>query len=184
MALQTKAASTRCRRSSFRVPSASWNFYDDANGSGDARYTGTFGAVTVGVIADIDANEASLSLGYTAGNLALSLNTDTYSEQNISVAYTMGAIVLSAGTNQDSESTVGVAYANNGMSVSATYNTSDESIDLAAGYSANGLSVNADTNTVSNAWTVTAGYDLGGGLAVTAGTNYTQDMMIGATMSF
>ena len=77
-----------------------------------------------------------------------------------------------------------MAYDANGMSASAQFNTSDESVDLAAGYSANGLSVNADTNTVSNAWTVTASYDLGGGLSVEAGTNYTQDMMLGAKMAF
>ena len=161
-----------------------FDFYDDTNGSGDARYTGTFGPVTVGLIADVDTNNASLSLGYTAGNIAVSVNADTYDLQNISATYTMGTIAITAATDESDNSSLKVAYSNNGISASAQYNTSDESVDIAAGYSANGLSLNADTNTVSNAWTVTAGYDLGGGLSLEAGTNYTQDMMIGAKMAF
>lgn len=163
-----------------------FDFYDDATGSGDARYTGTFGPVTVGLVADIDSNTASVSLGYSAGNLSVSANADNSAleQSNIEATYTMGTIAITAATNQDSDSSLKVAYSNNGISASAQYNTSDESIDIAGGYSANGLSVNADTNTVSNAWTVTVGYDLGGGLAIEAGTNYTQDMMIGATMAF
>ena len=177
-----------------------YDFYDDTNGDGDVEYTGTFGAVSVGLIADVDNNVASVKLGYTAGNLALSLNADNAvntdpldlvadgtneAQSNIEATYTMGTIAITAATNQDAESSLKVAFTGaNGMSASAQYNTSDESIDVAAGYSANGLTVNADTNTVSNNWTVTASYDLGGGLSVEAGTNYSEDMMIGAAMSF
>jgi outer membrane protein OmpU len=162
-----------------------FDFFDDTNGGGDAKYTGTFGAVAVGLVADVDSNNASLSLGYSAGNLALSANVDTYDLSNVSATYTMGTIAITAATDESSNSSIKLAYTGaNGMSGSAQYNTSDESIDIAAGYSANGLSVNADTNTVSNAWTVTGSYDLGGGLTVEVGTNYTQDMMIGAAMAF
>ena len=57
------------------------------------------------------------------------------------------------------------------------------------GYTANGLSVAASVDNVTGVngddphWTVTASYDLGGGLTVEAGTNYTQDVMVGATMA-
>lgn len=168
----------------------SFDFYDDTNGSGDARYSGTFGAVTVGLVADVDTNNASLSVGYTAGALALSANADTYDLSNISATYTMGTIAVTAATDESSNASLKVAYSNNGISASAKYNTDGgattpaPSIDIAAGYSANGLSVNADTNTESNHWTVTVGYDLGGGLALEAGTNYTSDIMVGATMAF
>lgn len=163
------------------------DFFDDATGGGDAKYTGTFGAISVGLVADVDNNTASVSLGYTAGNLALSLNADNSAieQSNIEATYTMGTIAITAATNQDSESSLKLAYTGaNGMSGSAKYNTVDESIDIEAGYSANGLSIAADTNTVSNAWTVTGSYDLGGGLTVEVGTNYTEDMMVGAAMSF
>jgi len=162
-----------------------FDFYDDTHGGGDARWSATFGAATVGVTADIDTNNASASVGYTAGALALSANVDTYELWNVSATYTMGAIAVTAATDEASNSSLKVAYTGaNGISGSAQYNTSDESIDLSATYAANGLSVTAGTNTVSNHWTVSGSYDLGGGLAVVAGTNYTEDMMVGATMSF
>ena len=161
-----------------------YDFYDDTNGGGDVEYTGTFGAVSVGLIADVDTNEASAKIGFTSGALAINANSDTYGLSNIDVTYTMGSIAVTAATDESQNSSLKLAYDANGMSASAQFNTSDDSVDLAAGYSANGLSVNADTNTVSNAWTVTASYDLGGGLSVEAGTNYTQDMMLGAKMAF
>ena len=161
-----------------------YDFYDDTNAGGDMEYTGTFGAVSVGLIADVDTNEASAKIGFTSGALAINANSDTYGLSNIDVTYTMGSIAITAATDESQNSSLKVAYDANGMSASAQYNTSDKSVDLAAGYSANGISVNADTNTVSNAWTVTASYDLGGGLSVEAGTNYTQDMMLGAKMAF
>ena len=161
-----------------------YDFYDDTNAGGDMEYTGTFGAVSVGLIADVDTNEASAKIGFTSGALAINANSDTYGLSNIDVTYTMGSIAITAATDESQNSSIKVAYDANGMSASAKFNTSDDLVDLAAGYSANGLSVNADTNTVSNAWTVTASYDLGGGLSVEAGTNYTQDMMLGAKMAF
>ena len=161
-----------------------YDFYDDTNAGGDMEYTGTFGAVSVGLIADVDLNEASAKIGFTSGALAINANSDTYGLSNIDVTYTMGSIAVTAATDESQNSSLKLAYDANGMSASAQFNTSDDSVDLAAGYSANGISVNADTNTVSNAWTVTASYDLGGGLSVEAGTNYTQDMMLGAKMAF
>jgi outer membrane protein OmpU len=179
-----------------------FDFFDDAHANGDVKYTGTFGAINAGLVANIDNNTASVSLGYTAGNLALSLNADNAvnddatdaiadgtdeAQTNISATYTMGTIAITASSaiNEDDDSALKVAYTGaNGMSASAQYNTSDESIDLAGGYSANGLSVDAEFNTESENWTVTGSYDLGGGLTVEAGTNYTEDMMIGAAMSF
>lgn len=161
-----------------------YDFYDDTNAGGDVEWTATFGAASVGVIADVDNNEASAKVGYTAGNLALSANMDTYDLWNVEATYTMGAIAVTAATDESENSSVKVAYTAGAISASAQYNTSDESVDVTAGYTANGLAVNAEFNTVSENWTVTGSYDLGGGLVVEAGTNYTEDMMIGAKMSF
>lgn len=161
-----------------------FDFYDDATGGGDAEYTGTFGSVSVGVIADVDSGEMSGKIGFSSGALSVSANTDTVGESNIEVGYAMGSVTVSAGTNQDSDSWVKVAYDANGMSASAKFNSSDESIDLAAGYSANGMSINFSTNSESSEWEATASYDLGGGLSVEAGTNWAEDMYIGAAMSF
>ena len=161
-----------------------YDFYDDTNAGGDAEYTGTFGALSVGLIADVDLNEASVKVGYSAGNLALSANMDTYDLWNVEATYTMGNIAITAATDKSQNSSLKVAYSNNGISASAQYNTSDESVDITAGYARNAMAVDAEFNTVSENWTVTGSYDLGGGLSVEVGTNYTEDMMIGAAMSF
>ena len=39
-----------------------FDFFDDANAGGDVKYTGTFGAVTTGLIADVDLLELSSPL--------------------------------------------------------------------------------------------------------------------------
>ena len=161
-----------------------YDFYDDTNGGGDVEWTATFGAASVGVIADIDTNEASAKVGYTAGALAINANIDTYELWNLDATYTMGALAITAATDESENSSLKVAYSAGAISASAKYNTSDESVDITAGYAANGLAVNAEFNTVSENWTVTGSYDLGGGLVIEAGTNYTEDMMIGAKMSF
>ena len=170
-----------------------------ADGDYDVQYDGTFGAATVGVEADLDSGMMGAKVGYTAGNLALAAS---YSLQptgidaiwDVSTTYTIGAIAITAATDNASASSVQVAFTGaNGMTASAKYNTNlspdAASIDLAGGYTANGLSVSASVSDVSGAngdatWTVTASYDLGGGLSVEAGTNYTSDMMVGAKMSF
>lgn len=162
-----------------------FDFYDDATSGGDVEYTGSFGSVSVGLISDIDSGEYSAKIGFTSGAISVSADTDTTGQSNLEVGYAMGAVTLSAGTNQDSESWAKVAYSANGISASAKV-TSDsaDGIDLAAGYSANGLSIDVSTNTEANDWEVTGSYDLGGGLSIEAGTNYTEDMYVGASMSF
>jgi outer membrane protein OmpU len=172
----------------------------ESDGENDVQYDGTFGGFSVGVVADIDSSLMGAKVGYTIGALALSANynqNDLVDDMwNVEGTYTMGAIAITAATDEASNASLKVAYANNGLSASAKYNTNggsatdDPSVDVAVGYSANGLSVNASADDVSQAnhtyqiWTVTASYDLGGGLSVEAGTNYTQDMMVGAKMSF
>ena len=170
------------------------------DGDYDVQYDGTFGAVTVGVEADLDTGLMAAKAGYSTGALALAAS---YSQQNgavddiydVSATYTIGVIAITAATDNLNDASLGVAYAGtNGISASATYNTntgSDEaSFDITGGYTANGLSVAASVDNVSGVnggdphWTVTASYDLGGGLTVEAGTNYTQDVMVGATMAF
>ena len=164
----------------------------------DVQYDGTFGPVTASVEADLDTGLMAAKAAFATGALALSAS---YSQQkvqddiyDVSATYTMGSLAITASTDDQSDASLGVAYAGaSGISASATYNTNTgadkASYDLTAGYTANGLSVAASIDDVSGAngdatWTVTASYDLGGGLTVQAGTNYTNDMMVGASMSF
>lgn len=173
---------------------------DEANdGLYDVQYDGTFGPVAVGVLADMESGLMAVSAAFSTGALALSANytqdnvvDDIY---NVSATYTLGMIAITAATDDQSDASIGVAYAGtNGIAASATYNTNtggdDASFDITAGYTANSLAIAASVDNVSGAnggdptWTVTAAYDLGGGLTIEAGTNYTQDVMIGASMAF
>jgi hypothetical protein len=186
------------------------DFYDDAttDSDGDVSYSGTFGAVNVGLMADVDGNANAAKIGYSAGKLTLSADYNQLAAGadaglvndlwNIGVDFAVSdalTVSVTAGNDGDAANatneTLKVAYSNNGISASAAYNTSDESIDLTAGYSRNSLSVDLSVDDVSDVaangytvWTLKGAYDLGGGLSVEAGTNYTQDMMLGAKMSF
>ena len=161
-----------------------FDFFDDAHADGDIKYEGTFGAIAVGLIADIDASEYSAKAAYTAGNLAASFNVDTYEVWNVEASYTFNAITATVATDEAAESSVKLAYSSGPITASAKYNTVDDSVDLAAGFVNNGMSFDAEYNTVTQSYTVTTGFDLGGGLSLEAGTNYTGDVMIGAKMEF
>jgi len=169
------------------------------DGEYDVQYDDTFGPVAVGVLADMDTGLMAVSGAFSTGALALAAN---YAQQdviddiyNVSATYTLGMIAITASTDDQSDASLGVAYAGtNGISAGATYNTNtggdDASFDIEAGYTANALSVSASVDNVSGAnggdatWTVEASYDLGGGLTIEAGTNYTSDVMVGASMAF
>ena len=171
------------------VSDDNFDFFDDTNAGGDVMYEGTFGVFTVGLIADVDASEFSTSLAYASGNLAASANFDTYSLWNVEASYTFKVITATIATDEASNSSVKVAYASGPVTASLQYNTdadaaTNDSFDVAVGFANNGMSFDAEYNTDSQNYTVTAGYDLGGGLALEAGTNYTGDVMIGAAMTF
>jgi outer membrane protein OmpU len=163
-----------------------YDFFDDANGGGDVSYSGTFGAFTVGVVADVDASAFSGSASGTFGGFTLSANADTYSEINASASYTMGAFTgtVAAGQSDADGTTWSVtgAYTAGAISANATY-SDDASWDIGLGYANNGISAGVTFDS-GNAYTLTAGYDLGGGLSLEAGYNNTQDVFIGAAMAF
>ncbi len=162
-----------------------FDFFDDTNSGGDVKYEGTFGGFGVGLITDVDnPSQFSGQATYTLAGIALTANYDTYGLWNASAAYTMGAITATAATDESSNSSVKLAYSANGISASAQYNTSDASVDVAGGYASGAFALDADYNTVSGNWNATASYDLGNGLSLVAGTNYTGDMMVGAKMVF
>ena len=166
------------------VSDDNFDFFDDAHAGGDVMYEATFGAIAVGLIADVDASEFSAKAAYTAGNLAASFNADTYALWNVEVSYTFNVITATVATNEAAESSVKIAYASGPITASVKYNTADESVDIAAGLVNNGMTLNAEYNTVSAAYKVTTEFDLGGGLALEAGVNQTGDVMVGAKMEF
>jgi hypothetical protein len=161
-----------------------FDFADDST-TGDVKYSGKFGMFGVGVIADIESGEMGFNTDFAIGAISVTASADTVDHFDVGASFKVSdAITVSASTDENSDAVVGAAMTFGSISASADFNTSDESIDLAAGYAANGLSVDFSTNTVSSAYTVTIGYDLGGGLALEAGTNDVGDMQVGATMAF
>ena len=166
-----------------------FDFFDDTNAGGDLMYEATFGAIEVGLIADIDASEFSAKAAYTAGNLAASFNVDTYELWNVEASYTFNVITATVATDESSNSSVKLAYASGPITASLQYNTdtdaaTNDSFDVAAGFVNNGMTLNAEYNTDSKEYEVTTSFDLGGGLSLEAGANQTGDVMIGAAMTF
>ena len=168
-----------------------YDMFDDANGGGDVKYTGTFGAFSVGLIADVDASEFSASADATFAGVTVHADADTYDLYNVSAAYTMGAFTGKVGTNEASDHYIRGEYAGGALSAFAQYNSvaDGNQWEVGAGYSANGISVDASVNEAEE-FAVTAGYDLGGGLSLDAGIDgLTSDagnanMFVGASMSF
>ena len=168
------------------------------DGNYDAQYDGTFGPATVSVQADMETGLMGIKGAFATGafsGYAIFSQQDLQDDiWDVSATYTFGAVAVTASTDNQQSTTILVAYTGaNGISASAAYNSNtgadDASYDITGGYTANGLSVSAEVDDVSGengdmTWTVEASYDLGGGLSVGAGTNYTDDVYVGATMSF
>ena len=159
-----------------------YDFFDDANGGGDVKYTGSFGGASVGVIADIEGKDASISLGYTMNGIVLAADYDSFHIYNVSAAYTYNDITVKVGTREDHRNDLTLSYAKDGISGSVRL-SSDKSWEVKAGYSANGLALNAKTNKAKE-WELTTSYDLGGGLSAEAGVNYAKDAFVGVKMAF
>lgn len=179
-----------------------------ALGTGDVKYEGTFGGLGVGLIADIESGDMAVQGTYTLAGIALSAdyNQDSTADAiwDASAAYTMGnfSATLSAtndnnigvsGVGYDVSESLKLAYSAGGIGAWVKYNTNATpdaaSFDVGGSYASGPMSVTLEADDVSQAngnvqWTVTGAYDLGGGLSLNAGTNYTGDVMVGATMSF
>jgi outer membrane protein OmpU len=166
----------------------------DANEKYDLEYSHSISGFDIGVRTDLHnatspagfaatAGKSSLKLGYTVAGIGLGATYDEVgSAWGVSASRAFGPVTATLSTNDASVTALKVAYASDSFSGSIKADSAS-TWDLEAGYAANGLSVGAATNELDE-WKVTTGYDLGGGLAVEAGTNYTNDMFVGAKMSF
>ena len=170
-------------------------FQDDSNENYDVDYAGTFGGLSVGVRSDLNtvstnagysattAGKSSISLGYEISGITLGAAYDEVgSKWGISASRAFGPITAKLSTDDASVSALKVSYAADALSASLKVDTAN-AWEVEAGYTANGITVGAKTTDASE-WKVTAGYDLGGGLSLEAGMNYTDDMFVGAKMAF
>ncbi len=184
--------------------------WSDTGTNGDVKYEGTFGSFNVGLVTDLELSDSSVMVGYTMGALALSADYNQDSAVgcsdiwDASAAYTMGAFTgtLSATNDNnicmapgyDTSETLKLAYSSNGIGAwvkgTTAYTGSNAEFAVGGSYASGPVSLTVEIDDVTQAnhtytkWTVTGGYDLGNGLALTAGANYTDDVMIGATMKF
>lgn len=170
-------------------------FQDDNAEKYDVDYAGTFGGFSVGVRSDLNttvgnptyngatAGKSSISLGYTISGITLGAAYDEVGNKwGISASRAFGPVTATLSTDNASVSALKVAYAADAITASVKVKSTN-AWEIEAGYAANGISLAAKT-TDANKWKVTAGYDLGGGLSLEAGTNYTNDMFVGARMAF
>ena len=188
------------------VKSDGYGFYhndDDGIDQGDVKYEGTFNAFSVGIVADVEAmvtvgdlgSNNSLHLGYAANKITAGLNYDDNGDYDVNVGYALGTFTVSLGhdvTGAVTANSIKGAF-DNGNGITASLELTDDSTvmstDVTAGYAKGAMAVNLEYGTDDDAasvdtWTLTGSYDLGGGLSIEAGTNYTEDMMIGAKMTF
>ena len=169
----------------------------------DVMYTGTFGAVSVTVTADIDGadqgtvlvpavdgNDYSIKLAYSANGLSVTAATDDGGETDTTIAYVVNDMITASvnfdsnGQTSGSETTVKVAYANDGITASLAMMDEDANAwALGLGYAANGMSVGVAIDD-GGSEDLTASYDLGGGMSINAATNETGAFFVGSKMSF
>lgn len=165
--------------------------------SGDLAVQGTYNLAGIALSADYNQDlsvgyEAiwDVSAGYTMGNFSATLSATN--DNNISSTPVVPG-PTTVGTYDTSES-LKLAYSAGGIGAWVQYNTNASpdaaSYDIGGSYSSSPMSVTLEVDDVTAAnspvakWTVTGAYDLGGGLSLDAGANYTGDLMVGATMSF
>jgi outer membrane protein OmpU len=170
------------------------NYYDDGNllladragtvgeGAHDVEYSLSISDFSVGLRADIDSGESSLTLGYSAGPVALGVNFDDGDNWDASVEGTFDAITAGLSVDSDEVATLSLDYSANGVAFGLEVDTDDD-YTLSAGYEANALAIGLEIDQ-DDAWEVTVDYDLGNGLAVESGMNSTDTAFVGATMSF
>ena len=153
------------------------NLFDDDQAE-DMSIAGSIGGLSVAVTTDLENSTNSYKLGYSLGDIALTLtgtnNDDAGGDASgISVSYPMGALTLAASISDESndaedDTEISVSYAMDALTVKYTSITPgsagsmgdewDAKISYATG--AMSASINLDE---ADATTMIAEYDLGGG---------------------
>jgi outer membrane protein OmpU len=167
------------------------DLYDDSQ-SGDVQISTSMAGFSIDYVAssDTDANTNSYKLGYSAGDVSVSVagttsgdaaDGDTPAENDAmkwSASYSMGDISLGLAMNNngdnDDVTTGSVSYAmGNGLSVTLSADDNDD-WDASVSWSAGAIAVSYTTDEES-AYEANATYDLGGGAKVFAATTDAND---------
>ena len=158
------------------------NLFDDTQQE-DMSIAGSIGGLSVAVATDLENSTNSYKLGYSLGDIALTLtgtnNDDAGGDASgISVSYPMGALTLSASVSDESndaedDTSIGLTYAMDAITVSYTSITPgsagsmgdewDAKISYATGAMSSSIALDE-----ADATTMIAEYDLGGATAFAA----------------
>jgi len=159
------------------------NLFDDTQADDDMSIAGSIGGLSIAVTADLEESHNSYKLGYSMGDIALTL-TGTNDDDaggdasGISVSYPMGDLTLSASVSDESndgedDTSIGVTYAMDAITVSYTSITpgSNGSMgdewDAKISYATGAMSASIALDE-ADATTMIANYDLGGATAFAA----------------
>ena len=158
------------------------NLFDDSQAE-DMSIAGSIGGLSVAVATDLENSTNSYKLGYSLGDIALTLtgtnNDDAGGDASgISVSYPMGALTLSASVSDESndaedETSIGLTYAMDAITVSYTSITPGSNGSMGDEWDAKiSYSTGAMTASIAldeaDATTMIANYDLGGATAFAA----------------
>ena len=158
------------------------NLFDDDQAE-DMSIAGSIGGLSVAVATDLENSTNSYKLGYSLGDIALTLtgtnNDDAGGDASgISVSYPMGALTLSASVSDESDdgeddTTIGLTYAMDAITVSYTSITPGsagsmgDEWDAKISYATGAMSASIALDE-ADATTMIAEYDLGGATAFAA----------------
>jgi len=156
--------------------------YDGDVDSGDIGIDGSVGGITLGFTTGSTAGRSSFSVGYSAGDMSISMASTTDDDgagansdaaMKFSLSYKVGDATISAASDNEgaaeTTNSIGVSYAMGAITVGYTMagdngaNMGDD-YDLSLGYTAGALSASFASNE-ANRTRLVAEYDLGGATA-------------------
>lgn len=156
--------------------------YDGDVDSGDIGIDGAIGGITLGLTTGTANGASSFSVGYSAGDMTVSLNSTTDDNgaaagedaaMSMSIGYTIGDATITAATDNEgaaeTTNSVGISYVMGALTVGYTLAGDNgasmgDDYDMSIGYTAGALTASFATNEDSRTRMI-AEYDLGGATA-------------------
>ena len=169
------------------------NLYDGDLDDGDIGVSGSFGDMTWALTTETNsdgttgaaATTNTYALGYTLGDIALSLAGTDNDQTAASASYTMGTTTFTVSSDKSGTTTVvkgAVALDLNGASLSYK-GGDDDSWDVSLGYVVSGVDL-LYTTSEDKDWNATAVYALGGGASIEAGVDEADTSHVGVSFKF
>ena len=168
--------------------------YDDDLTGGDISIDGSVGGLSVGITYDTEPAAAdpgtSYALGYTMGDIGLSVTgTDNFNgdaAMAYTASYTMGDMTLSLSSDNnaaaDDVTEFGLAYTMGDISLAVSADDAND-WDASASFSSGGITVAYATDE-NSAWEADVSYAIGSGVSVIAATDSTEFSAVGIEFTF